>query len=224
MPYKEYKPDSVDKVVIDEIEFEVNKFTDKENIYWCGKCGEACPVEFYYINDCALCSDKCKDEYLEDVKKTQEGSKQMQAQLDRMVSHQTKLGAQPQPGPGGTTAIPIVNPGAFLSGGKKTKKGKKNQNVAPASFCFAVHVYSDMPGIPVVTINTISCWQQNGYLIDQYTAKEQAVLDPILQKYNLAELMESQFEHDGQMTEAQLIAALQQEGLVFDASFQQFMQ
>jgi hypothetical protein len=221
MPYKEYKPDSTDKVVIDDIEFEVHKYTDGDNVYWCGKCGEMCPDTFYYINDCALCSDKCKDDYLQEVKETQEGSKELSDMLNRQIAHQTKLGGQPVPGPGGTIAIPM-GPGA-LSGKGKKKRAKKNQKVTLGDFVFAVHIYPDIPNTPVVTINTVSHWQSTGYLVDGYTPAEQQVLDPILQKYNLSELMESQFESDGSLTEAQLIANLQKEGLVFDAQFQQFM-
>jgi len=220
MGYKSYEPDSTEKVVIDDIEFEVHKFTDKENIYWCGECGEACPVEFYYINDCALCSDPCKDKYLKKIEEAQEGSKEMEAALNRSISHQIKMGAQPVQLPNGSIAVPMGQ--GSISGKSKKKRGKKNQVVTPADFVFAVHTYPDGPN-PVVTVNTVSHWNSTGYLVDGYTAAERKILDPILQKYNLVEQMESSFESDGSLTEAQLKKALKQEGLVFDKKFQAFM-
>jgi hypothetical protein len=87
MGYKEYKPDSVDKVVIDEIDIEVQKFTDKDNFYFCSVCEKLCDPEFYYVNDAPLCTDECKDKYLDIIRENQEsdGTKQMQGQLDKEI-------------------------------------------------------------------------------------------------------------------------------------------
>ena len=98
MPYKEYKPDSTDKVVIDGIDIEVHKFTDRDNVYWCGECGEFCPPEFFYINDNALCSTKCKDAYLEKIRESQESDevKAMQKDLDKQMKAEAKKQAKAQ--------------------------------------------------------------------------------------------------------------------------------
>ena len=90
MPYKEYKPDSTEKVTIDEIEFEIHKFTDGENMYWCGKCGALCQPKFFVINDAMLCSKKCKEDYLNDIMETQEGAKPMQEAFDKQLYEQFK--------------------------------------------------------------------------------------------------------------------------------------
>ena len=90
MPYKEYKPDSTEKITIDEIEFEIHKFTDGDNIYWCGKCLMLCQPEFFYVNDCALCSEKCKEEYLEEIRETQKNAKPMQEAFDKQLEDQFK--------------------------------------------------------------------------------------------------------------------------------------
>ena len=78
MPYKSYKPENVEKIKVGELDVEVNRFKDDQNVYYCGVCNEICPIEFYYINDCALCGDACKEKYLTEFEENEKNADEME--------------------------------------------------------------------------------------------------------------------------------------------------
>jgi hypothetical protein len=65
---------------------------------------------------------------------------------------------------------------------------------ATPPFIYAVDPIDPEMGCRSITINSVSYWKKHKCVADHYSDKEHAILDPILEKLGLAELMESTYE------------------------------
>lgn len=91
-------------------------------------------------------------------------------------------------------------------------------------FIFAI---VDDHGDQSIFINTKECWAERGCLTDYYSEEESAILEPILKKARLYNLMESTYAAgpiSQEFTDQELHQKLLACGLDFDPTFQEWME
>ncbi len=73
-----------------------------------------------------------------------------------------------------------------------------------------------------VSVNTVKCWEETGYLIDHYTDEERAELNPVFDGLKMYELMESTYECESapDVLREQLLDA----GFVENEAFSKFLE